>query len=47
MPLNFSARQKSRIQKLYAADFQLVEQLRSARTATEREILRAMGVAAE
>ena len=47
MPLDFSARQKSRIQKLYAADFQLVEQLRSARTATEREILRAMGVAAE
>jgi tRNA A-37 threonylcarbamoyl transferase component Bud32 len=47
MPLDYSARQKSRIQKLYAADFQLVEQLRSTRTATEREILRAMGVAAE
>jgi hypothetical protein len=47
MPLDFSARQKARIQKLYAADFQLVEQLRTTRTATEREILRAMGVAAE
>ena len=43
----FLGAQKRRIQKLYAADFQLVEQLRSARTATEREILRAMGVAAE
>jgi tRNA A-37 threonylcarbamoyl transferase component Bud32 len=47
MPLDFTARQKARIQKLYATDFQLVEELRSARTATEREILRAMGVAAE
>jgi hypothetical protein len=47
MPLEFSARQKARIQKLYAADFALVEELRRGRTATERELLRAMGVAAE
>jgi len=47
MPLDFTARQKSRIQKLYATDFQLVEELRITRSATEREILRAMGVAAE
>ena len=47
MPLDFTARQKARIQKLYATDFQLVEDLRSARSATECEILRAMGVAAE
>ena len=47
MPLDFSARQKSRIRKLYAADFQLVEHIRSGRTATEREILRAMGVTAK
>jgi hypothetical protein len=47
MNLDLSSRQKSRIQKLYATDFELVEQLRGTRTATEREILRAMGVAAE
>lgn len=47
MPLDFTARQKARIQKIYAADFQLVEGLRGTHSATEREILRAMGVAAE
>ena len=47
MPLEFSSRQKARIQRLYAADFALVEELRCGRTETERELLRAMGVAAE
>lgn len=47
MPLEFSSRQKARIQKLYADDFTLVEKLRSARTVTTRQILRATGVAAE
>ena len=47
MPVTFSARQQSRIQKIYTHDFRLVEALRDARTATEHDILRAMGVAAE
>ena len=47
MPVEFSSRQKARIQRLYAADFALLEELRCGRTATERELLRAMGVAAE
>ena len=47
MPVDFSARQRARIQKLYAGDFALVEQVQRGRTATERELLRAMGVAAE
>jgi len=47
MPIEFTARQKSRIQKIYADDFRLVEQLRQARSATEMVLLRAMGIAAE
>lgn len=47
MPVEFSAKQKQRIQKLYAADFELVERLRNTATPAERELLRAMGVAAE
>jgi hypothetical protein len=47
MPIELSARQKARVEKLYAADFELVEKLSNAPTATERELLRAMGVAAE
>jgi hypothetical protein len=47
MPGELSTKQKARVQKLYAADFELVEKLSNAPTATERELLRAMGVAAE
>jgi len=47
MPVEFTVRQKARIRKIYAADFALVEQVQSRRTAAERELLRAMGVAAE
>jgi hypothetical protein len=45
MPLDFSARQKSRIQKIHHGDFQLMEQMKDARAL--REILRTAGVAAE
>lgn len=47
MPIELSVKQKARIRKLYAADFELVEKVSSVPTAAERELLRAMGVAAE
>lgn len=47
MPITFSAWQKTRIQKIYRQDFELIEQLQRARAATGRDALRAMGVAAE
>jgi hypothetical protein len=45
MPLDFSARQKSRIQKIHQGDFQLMERMKDARAL--RDILRTAGVAAE
>ena len=45
-PLELSARQRRRIEKIYAGDFQLVEALRDRR-AQDSDFLRAAGVAAE
>ena len=45
MPANFSARQKSRIEKIYAHDFALIEQLRDAKGGQDE--MRGAGVAAE
>ena len=45
-PLELSARQRRRIEKIYAGDFQLVEALRD-RHAQDSDFLRAAGVAAE
>lgn len=42
MPVTFSARQKSRIQKIYRQDFELVEQLKSTHTAAGHHIARAV-----
>jgi hypothetical protein len=47
MPITFSARQKSRIRKIYGQDFALVEQLRATRSVLSRQMDPAMGVAAE
>jgi hypothetical protein len=46
-PLPLSARQRRRIEKLYARDFELVESLRNRRAQDGFGLLRATGIAAE
>jgi hypothetical protein len=46
-PLELSARQRRRIEKIYARDFALVGALRHRRAQGSPDLLRAAGVAAE
>jgi hypothetical protein len=47
IPLFLSARQRKRIEKIYARDFELVERLRRRRAQEMSNLLRIAGIAAE